>query len=235
MKLTLVAASIALTLVFAPLAFAQDCVVRPRLVSVTGTAEVNVAPDEVALSLGIDSQDKDLSAAKAQHDRRMKELLADAQAAGVDQKDIQTSTLEMRPQYSGGKVPKFLYYEVSQTIQLTLKDLSKYEALVTKLVVADVTRINSVDFRVAETRKFRDEARQKAVQAAKEKATAMAAELGQTIGKPWEIAEDIPDVFSTQYMANSVSNRQRLAQEESTVAPGQVTISATVHVSFQLD
>jgi uncharacterized protein YggE len=235
MKVALVAASIALAITFSLLSSAQDCVVRPRLISVTGTAEINVAPDEVVLSLGIDSQDKDLAAAKSQHDRRVKELLADARSAGIDSKDIQTSTLEMKPEYSRGRVPKFLYYEVSQTIQLTLKDLSRYEGLITKLVAADVTRIDSVDFRVGETRKFKDEARQKAIQAAKEKAVAMAAELGQTIGKPWQIAEDTPDVFSAQYMANSVSNGRRAAQEESTVAPGQVTISATVHVSFQLE
>jgi len=99
---------------------AQDLLPRPRLISVTGTAEVNVAPDEAVLSLGVESRDKDLSVAKAQHDRRVKKLLAEAHSAGVEEKNIQTSNLQMRPEYSEEKVPRFLAYEVSQTIQVTL-------------------------------------------------------------------------------------------------------------------
>jgi uncharacterized protein YggE len=166
-------------------ALAQDTSPRPRLISVTGTAEVNVAPDEVVLSLGVESRDKDLALAKAQHDHRVKKLLAEAHDAGVEGKYIQTSMLQMRPDYSDEKVPRFLAYQVSQTIQVTLKDLSKYERMITKLLEAGVNRIDSVEFLVAEPRKYRDEARAKAIKAAREKAVAMAAELGQTIGKPW--------------------------------------------------
>jgi len=60
--------------VFALASFTQDSFPRPRLISVTGTAEVNVAPDEVALSLGVESRDKDLSIAKAQHDGHINEV-----------------------------------------------------------------------------------------------------------------------------------------------------------------
>ena len=91
-----------------PSALTQDFVPRPRLISVTGTAEVNVAPDEVVLSLGVESRDKDLALAKAQHDHRVKKLLAEAHDAGVEGKYIQTSMLQMRPDYSEEKVPRFL-------------------------------------------------------------------------------------------------------------------------------
>lgn len=132
---------------------AQDCPPRPRLISVTGTAEVNVAPDEAVLSLGVESRDKDLSVAKTQHDSRVKKLLAEARNAGVEEKNIQTSALQMQPEYSEEKIPKFLAYEVSQTIQVTLKDLSKYENLITKVLESGVNRIDSVEFLVAEPRK----------------------------------------------------------------------------------
>jgi len=218
---------------------AQDCLPRPRLISVTGTAEVNVAPDEAILSLGVESRDKDLSVAKAQHDSRVKKLLAVARNAGVEEKNIQTSTLQMRPEYSEEKVPKFLAYEVSQTIQVTLKDLSKYENLITKLLESGVNRVDSVEFLVAEPRKYRDEARVKAIRAAREKATAMAAELGQTIGKPWDISEDtFNGVFAQTnsfVQANNYSYDRGPATEESTVAPGEVSLRASVRVSFQLE
>jgi len=222
---------------------AQDFLPRPRLISVTGTAEVNVAPDEAVLSLGVESRDKDLSVAKAQHDSRVRKLLAEARNAGVEEKNIQTSALQMRPEYSEEKVPKFLAYEVSQTIQVTLKDLSKYENLITKLLESGVNRIDSVEFLLAEPRKYKDDARVKAIRAAREKATAMAAELGQTIGKPWDISEDTFNGVFAQTNSFVQANNYAVqasydrgpAAEESTVAPGQVSIRASVRVSFQLE
>jgi uncharacterized protein YggE len=97
-----------------------------------------------------------------------------------------------------------------------------------------VNRVDGISFDVVETRKYRDQARSKAMVAAKEKATAMAAELGQTIGKPWEISEQT-DGNAYRVMANSVGSYGKVDSDESTVAPGQVTIRASVKVSFLLE
>ncbi len=79
---------------------AQEYAPRPRLISVTGTSEVNVAPDQVVLSLGVESRDKDLGIAKSQSDARVKKILALAHDAGVEPEDIETSTLQMGATYS---------------------------------------------------------------------------------------------------------------------------------------
>ena len=220
----------------AALSTAQECGPRPRLISVTGTSEVNVAPDQVVLSLGVESRDKDLSVAKTQSDARTKKVLRLARDAGVEPKDVETSTLTMGAVYSEEKTPKFLGYEVSQTTIITLRDLSKYESLMTKLLEAGVNRVNGIIFGVRETRKYRDEARSEAMRAAKEKAIAMAADLGQAVGKPWEISEE-GGWKAYQYTANSFSTRDKTAggADESTIAPGQLTIRASVKVSFQLE
>ena len=221
--------------VFTPPALTQDALPRPRLISVTGTAEVNVAPDEVVLSLGVESRDRELSVAKAQHDVHVKKLLAEADGAGVEGKYIQTSSLRMQPEYSEERVPRFLTYDVSQTVQVTLKDLSKYERLMTKLLESGVNRVDSVEFVVAETRKYKDEARAKAIRAAREKAVAMAAELNQTIGKPWEISEDSFNSAVATQNAFAYAGNRAASNDESTVAPGEVSIRASVRVSFQLE
>jgi uncharacterized protein YggE len=220
-------------------ALTQDTLPRPRLISVTGTAEVNVPPDEAVLILGVESRDKDLGVAKAQHDGRAKKLLAELHSSGVEDKYIQTSALQMRPEYSEEKVPRFLTYQVSQTIQVTLKELARYDGLITKLLESGVNRVDNVEFLVAEPRKYKDEARAKAIRAAKEKAVAMAAELGQTIGKPWDISEDtFNGVFAqanSYAYASAGGGGGGPATEEPTVAPGEVTIRASVRVSFQLN
>jgi uncharacterized protein len=216
------------------LSTAQECGPRPRLISVIGTSEINVAPNQVVLSLGVESRDKDLGVAKSQNDARLKKVFGLARDAGIESKDIETSTLRMGANYSDEKVPKFLGYEVSQTTTITLRDLSKYEPLMTKLLEAGINRVNGINFGVSETRKYRDEARSKAIRAAKEKAVAMAADLGQTVGKPWDISEE-GGWNSYQYAANSFSTEKTRETDESTIAPGQLTIRASIKVSFQLD
>ncbi|HSS96913.1 MAG TPA: SIMPL domain-containing protein [Terriglobales bacterium] len=225
---------IVLVLIAVGVCSAQDMLPRPRLISVRGTAEINVDPNEVVMRLGVETHDKEIALAKSQHDARMKKVIGLARSEGIEAKDIQTSWLSLSPDYSEEKIPRLLGYEVSQTITITLRDLSKYESLITKFLAAGINRVHSVDFKVAETRKYKDEVRTKALRAAKEKATAMAAELGQTIGKPWEIAEDSEGY---QPLANATFGYYAnvSASEEATVAPGQVSIRATVRVSFQLE
>jgi uncharacterized protein YggE len=237
--LTAVCITIACFIVSAQFTVGQDSCLHPRLISVSGTAETNVAPDEVILTVDVEGRDKDLAIAKSQHDRRVKKIIAETRNAGVEPKYIQTSSIQMNPSYSEEKVPRFLAYEITQTIQVTLKDLSKYESLVTKLIEGGVNRIDRVEFQVADSRKYKDETRLKAIRAAKEKATAMAAELGQTIGKPWEINEEIENSMysyaNTRVSGGGGVDYRSPTQSEPTVAPGQVSIRSSVRVSFQLE
>jgi uncharacterized protein YggE len=105
----------------------------------------------------------------------------------------------------------------------------------TNALKAGVNRVDGVNFFVSDPVKYREAARLQALRAARDKAKAMAGELGQTIGKPWEISEE-PDVEALDTSAN-VYMRYKLPmlQNQSTVAGGQVTIRMLVRVSFQLD
>ena len=101
-------------------------------------------------------------------------------------------------------------YEARQAVEVTLKDLSKYEGLTSKLLEAGVKSVDSVEFEVADTRKLKDEARLKAIRAAREKATALAAELGQTIGKPWTIFENRAEAnYSLPMRIHRTETRER--------------------------
>lgn len=220
-----------------PVAVAQESCMHPRMISVTGTAEIKVPPDEVQLTLGIDSHDKDLVVAKDNNDQRIKKLMALAHAAGVEAKNIQTSALTMGPEYSEEKIPKLLGYRVSQTVAVTLTDVSKYADLMTGFLKVGVNRVDGIDFLVADPRKYREDARLKAVRAAREKASKMAAELGQSLGKPWELTEEAAPEMNGHLSANFQvrSSFGMPEQEASTIAGGEITIRSTVRVSFQLE
>lgn len=221
-------------LAFLPALPAQENAPHPRIITVQGTAEIKVAPDQAVLTLGVDTRNSDLSIAKATNDRRVRKLLELFKAAGVEAKNVQTSALTMGPEYSEEKIPKLLGYQVSQTITLTLTDLSKYEDLMTKALTAGVNRVDGVEFVVSDEKKYRDEARLQAVRAAKQKATAMATELSQSIGKPWEITEE--SGFETTRFTQNVRTRYQEASEwaGSTISAGQIMVRASLRVSFEL-
>ena len=221
-----------------PIVVAQENCMHPRIISVTGTAEIKVPPDEVQLTLGIDSHDKDLVVAKASNDQRIKKLMALAHTAGVAAKNIQTSALTMGPEYSDEKIPKLLGYQVSQTVTVTLTDLSKYEDLMTSFLKVGVNRVDGIDFLLADPKKYREDARLKAVRAAREKGKTMVAELEQSLGKPWEITEEAGPDLTGGLNANYQTRthfEMHMQQEGPTIAGGEVTIRSTVRVSFQLE
>ena len=218
-----------------------------RLITVTGDAEVKVVPDEVILTLGVETSDKDLATAKKQNDEITKRVIALAAAQGVSSKDIQTDYINIEPRYDDSYDHRnFIGYFVRKTIVITLKDITAFEDLLTSELEAGVNYVHGIEFRTTELRKHRDEARALAIRAAREKAVALAGELDQKIGKPVAIQEDYAGWWSgygawwgdrwgggmTQnVIQNSGGNPQ---QTEGALAPGQISISARVTVSFAL-
>jgi len=237
-RVSRVFAAFAICLACALSAYAQNNWTHPRIISVMGTAEISVPPDEVTIALGVESHDKEIAVAKASNDRAIRSLLSLAAKIGVKDKDIQTSALNMEPEYSDERFPKLIGYQVSQAVTVTLTDLSKYEEFLTSALKSGVNRINGINFFVVDAKKYREKARLDAVKAAREKATAIATELGQTLGKPWDVSEDSnfeAEMYLTANKASFLGGLPGPQQGVSTLAGGEVTIRASVRVSFQLE
>ena len=163
----------------------------PRLITVTGEAEVNVVPDEVILTVGVETSDRQLRLAKSANDEIVKKLFAVAEVHGVATKDVQTDYINIEPRYRDSYQQRdFVGFFVRKTVVITLRDVTKFEELLSDLLDAGVNYVHGIEFRTTELRKHRDEARGLAIRAAVEKAVAMARELDQTVGKPNAIREE---------------------------------------------
>jgi uncharacterized protein len=221
---------------------------EPRLVTVTGEAVVNVVPDEVVLTLGVESSDKQLRRAKSLNDERVKQVLATAEKLGIPAKDTQTDHISIEPRYRDNYEQRdFVGYFVRQRIEITLKDVSQFENLLTDVLDAGANYVHGIQFRTSELRKHKDEARALAIKAAREKAVALAQELGQNVGKPYSIHEDQEGWWSgyntgwgsagglgmTQNVVQNAGNGG--AEMEGALAPGQLGVTARVTVSFELE
>lgn len=222
---------------------------EPRTITTTGDAEVRVTPDEVILILGVETSAQELSAAKSQNDERVRRVLAVAKEQGIEAKYLQTEYLSLEPRYSDSYARRELTgYVARKTIVVTLKEINKFESLLTAALEAGANNVQGVQFRTTELRQYRDQARALAIKAAQEKATALAKELGQTVGQPLKIEEQQSNWwawyggrwsggFSGAITQNVIQNAGGggLTSEESTIAPGQITVNARVTVVFELE
>ena len=221
---------------------------EPRLVTVTGEAVVNVVPDEVVLTLGVESSDKQLRRAKSLNDERVKQVLAAAEKLGIPAKDIQTDHISIEPRYRDSYEQRdFIGYFVRQAIVVNLKDVSQFENLLTDVLDAGANYVHGIQFRTTELRKHKDAARALAINAAREKAVALAQELDQKVGKPYAIRED-QEGWGSGYNSwwgnaggfgmtqNVVQNAGNAGMEmDGALAPGQIGVTARVTVSFELE
>lgn len=209
---------------------------QPRLVRVVGTAEVKVTPDRAVISVGVEKHDPNASAAKRYADGAARQILAALHANGIDAKDIQTTYLSLQPQSSVHKGVRISYFAAEETLEVTVRDLAKLDALLEALVKAGGNRIDSISYETSDLRKYRDQARDIAVKAAREKAQALAQALGLDIGKAHSIEEESEYGFGLP--ANAFANAGMVARDklpEPSLASGQKTISASVAVSFDLN
>ncbi len=239
-----------LVLVFALAGWAEpQAAAEPsRLVTVTGDAEVRVVPDEAILSLGVETWDKNLEAAQDENNRIVTKLLGVAEDHGIAPEHIQTEFVSIEPRYRDGYYDErdFVGFFVRRTIVITLRDLSGFEDLLAEALGAGVNYVHGIEFRTTELRKYRDQARALAVQAAREKADALAGELGQKLGEPVSINEVQSGWWSSysgwwgRHWGGALT--QNVIQEiggntpsgDGSLAPGQINVNASVSVSFEL-
>ncbi|OFV86230.1 MAG: hypothetical protein A2620_04585 [Acidobacteria bacterium RIFCSPHIGHO2_01_FULL_67_28] len=218
---------------------------QPKI-TVSGEAVVKVSPDRVVVTLGIETMDPNLEKAKSSNDRILQLAIKAITSCCADLKEIQTAHLSIAPRYrdSNRRTPEdFLGYFVNNAFAVTLNDPAKIEQLLTVALQAGVTNIDNLSFETTEFKKYREQARELALQAAREKAEKMAAVLGARVGAPLQVTEGGAGwgYYSgwrggAGGMSQNVMQSVGEASDElyGSVALGQISIRASVSVTFAL-
>jgi len=217
-----------------------------RTISVSGESEIRVAPDEVVLTLGVETYHAQLAAAKADNDARVAAILAAARGHRVPDERVRTDFLQLEPRYQS-RTDQLVHvgYVVRKTIVITLRDVAAFDAVLGAAVAAGATHVHGIDFRATELRAHRDRARALAVDAAREKAEAMAGRLGQRIGPPLTIVEGRSgwgSGYGGGWGQRSSSMSQNVSQDagggegagDGSISPGQIAVKGSVTVIFEL-
>ena len=138
----------------APAALAQaappaaESMFRATTLNLSAYGEAKVAPDMATITLGVMTEGKTAAEAFAANATRMTAVMASLRRAGIAERDIQTSNLNLSPQYryAENQPPMLIGYQVSNQVTVTVRDLKRVGAAVDATVNAGATQVNGISF-----------------------------------------------------------------------------------------
>ncbi|MBO9544388.1 SIMPL domain-containing protein [Caulobacter sp.] len=140
--------------------------------SLSAYGETRVAPDMATINLGVQTEATSASSALKANGERMNQVMAALKKAGVAERDIQTSNLNINAQYAyeQNQPPRLTGYQASNQVTITVRDLSKLGATVDATVNAGTNTVNGISFGLINPQAAEDAARLEAVKALQAKA-----------------------------------------------------------------
>lgn len=202
-------------------------------ISVSATGQVSQAPDRARVSAGVVTQGQTANAAMSANAALMSTAFEQLLAAGIEEKNIQTSQLSLQPRYSyeDRRSPKIDGYDVRNTVTATTTNLDQVGPMLDALVKAGVNNINNIAFSVSAPDEALAEARSQAVKAAKAKAQAMAEAAGVSLGALTAMTESQPGGFHPQPVAFA---RAAVESASTPIAAGEQSLSVTVNLTYEI-
>ena len=188
-------------------------------------------PDVARVNLGVTLTKPTVKAARDGAAKTMTAIIAALRALGIADADIQTSGLNLYPQYARGSSTKIVGYTISEQIQVTVRDLDKAGDVVDTATAKGATDVNGIWFEVSDLAKAQNDARAAAVTAARLSAQALAGAGSVSLGSVVSIADATP-AFVPYYPY--AGERDTAADLATPVQPGTQDVTATVTVIFEI-
>lgn len=172
-------------------------------ITMTGHGEVSAVPDIASVNFTITRQAKTVQVAQQQVTEVETKALTFLKESGVEEKDIKTANVSYNPQYSyvnasgvpcpnwncpGGK-QVIIGYEASESVTVKVRKTDDAGKIIEGLGVVGVTNLNGPDFTIDDEDELKGEARRQAIAEAKEKAEALAKDLGVKLGRVSSFSE----------------------------------------------
>jgi uncharacterized protein len=231
-------------LAFSSLAPAQAENERPyRVLSLSGTGEVLARPDTASINSGVVSNAKTAQAALAANSAAMNSLFRELKAAGIADRDLQTSNFSIVPQYTpyDPKNPapqheRIIGYQVSNGVTVRVRDLDRLGRLIDQMTTAGANRMNGISFYVDKTENLMEEARRKAMADVRRKADLYAEGLGVKLKRVLTISENVSQPGpQPMRAAGLMAMSEGASRKAAPVAAGEQSLSIRLSVTWELE
>jgi uncharacterized protein YggE len=205
----------------------------PRSITVVGTGRVDLVPDIARINIGVEVRANMVAQAKAQVDQQMADIMAALAEQGVAEGDIQTAQYSIfyESPSSQGPVPEGAteapqgVYRVSNTLQVTVRDIDQAGAMLDAAIEAGANQVYGVTFTVSDDQSWESEARENAIADAQVRAQEYAELTGLTLGAVRSVSEVIGG--SIPFPAE-----RAIGGGGGGFVPGEQTLSTQVQVTY---
>lgn len=214
-------------------------------ITVQGSGQATMPPDVARASFTVQNEATIVADAQAATTKQANAAIDYVKGQGVTDKDIKTLSYNISPQYSypnpcpvGSacpdyyRSPKITGYQVSETVQVTERDLTKIGALLQGLGSLGVQNVNGPDFALDDVNAGYDAARADAIDKAKTQANLLAKQLGVRLGKIVNFSESSGG-YPYPVMYGLGTSAEKAAPVPS-VPTGENTYNASVSITYEI-
>lgn len=199
-------------------------------VSAEGVAETK--PDIATVTVGIESRGSTIKNAQDQINAVINNVSEAVKALGVDEKDIRTINYSINPTYDfQSGTQRITGYSASTHLLIKVREIDKINQVIDQATANGANQVGGVSFEVDDKTKAENEARQKAVAAARKKAEDAAKIAGFKLGRIVNYSESFaPDVIPPRVMSLEATG----APKDTAIEPGSSEIKVVVTLSFEI-
>lgn len=204
------------------------------LLDVVAEGRSTRVPDLATIRSGVVTQGATAQAALSENAQRMDRVIAALKRAGVADRDIQTATIQLNPQYRYGEnvPPTITGYQATNSVSVRFRDVARSGAILDALVREGANQIDGPNLAVEAMDAAMDEARTDAIRRARARAELYAKAAGLRVERILVIAEGSAPMPPQPMPVMAM--RAEMAAKDSQVLPGEQEINATVTVRFLL-
>lgn len=222
--------------IFIPAAvFAQTSApaINGTRLDVMTTGEVSAVPDIALVGAGVVTQATTASEAMAENARRASATIAALRKAGIADRDIQTSAINLGPQYryADNQPPVITGYQATSRVSVRFREVRKAGAILDALVAAGANQIDGPSLSIDHPEALLDQAREQAVAKARSRAALYAKAAGMQVRRIVAISESGINTPPPMPMATMARFKE---SADTAIEPGEQKLSVSVSVTFEL-
>jgi hypothetical protein len=202
---------------------------------VTASGEVTRVPDVAVISAGVLTRQQTASSAIQENSSRMERVLSALRRAGVADRDVQTSSLSLSPEYryQENQPPQLVGYTASNQVSIRFRDIRNSGKILDALVAEGANQINGPSLTIDKPEAALDEARQQAIANGRVRAELYARALGKRVARVVSVSEGgggypVPPPMPVMMEARMAG------QADTKVVPGEQKLQVSVSMVFDL-
>jgi uncharacterized protein YggE len=213
---------------------AAESMFRATTLNLSAYGETKIAPDIATITLGVTTAAVTASEAMQKNAARMSGVVAALKRGGIAEKDIQTSSLTLNPQYRyvENQAPQLIGYQASNLVTITVRDLKKLGQAVDATVNAGANQVHGISFGLDDRNGAENAAREAAVRALSAKADLYARATGHRVSRLVTLSEG--GSYSPQPPMPMMSMARSEKAYDTSVSPGELAVRVDVTGLYEL-